>query len=153
MKLAFDTSVVVASVLESHPHHPRTVPWLRAIAAGRVEASISLHAAAETWAVLTRLPPPHRVPPSTAILVLDRVLETFRPTPIAEDHYRAAWRRCAERSVASGGLFDALHLVVAESLDAAGLVTFNPRDFERLQREGATRIVVPPDPPGFDLEE
>jgi predicted nucleic acid-binding protein len=150
VRLAFDTSVLVAAVLEPHAHHVRARPWTRAVASGEVDARISWHAAAETWAVLTRLPGALRLAPATATLVIERLLETFRPVGATGDHYRTALRRCTERGLRSGALFDALHLAVAEAERVDGLVTFNGADFERLRGERSPRILVPPDPPAFD---
>ena len=149
MKLAFDTSVLVAAILEGHPHHHRTGPWVRAVTSKQADALISWHAAAETWSVLTRLPGPHRLTPPAAGLVLDRLLEVFRPVEMTGDVYRAAFRRCAERGLRSGALFDALHLLSAEAAGVDGFVTFNRTDFEALRSEGSPEILVPPDPPGF----
>ena len=54
MKVAFDTSVLIAGSVSSHPHHERALWWL---ADDReFERCASWHALAETWSVLTRLP-------------------------------------------------------------------------------------------------
>ena len=151
MNLVFDTSVLVAAVRDAHSHHERARPWIRAVASGRIDAAISLHAAAETWSVLTRLPGSLQLPPAMATLVVDRLLEQFQPIAMSEAIYRRAMVRCAERGSRSGALFDALHLVAAESVGALGLVTFNRADFERLRAEDSPEILVPPDPPDFDL--
>ena len=150
MKLAFDTSVLVAAVLEAHPHHERTRPWIGAIASGDIVGVMSWHAASETWSVLTRLPGDMRLPAASATLVIDRLVENLQPLEVSGPAYREAFRRCGERGARSGAIFDALHLVVAEMEGADALVTFNRGDFERLGRDGSTRIVVPPDPPGLE---
>lgn len=151
MKLAFDTSVLVAALVETHVHHPRTAPWTEAVTSGTVEAEITWHAVAETWSVLTRLPGALRLPPSTASLVIDRMLQTFRPVELSGAIYEAAFRRCAERSLGSGTVFDALHLASAEAREVDGFVTFNGADFEKLRGERSPEIVVPPSPPSFSL--
>jgi len=147
MRLAFDTSVLVAALVDGHVHHRRTGPWVEAVARGGVEAQITWHAAAETWSVLTRLPVPQRLPPSTASLMMDRLLERFRPVELTGEAYGAALRRCAEKGVSSGAVFDALHLASAEAQAVDGFVTFNRADFERLRSAGSPEILVPPDPP------
>ncbi|MCG8455007.1 MAG: PIN domain-containing protein [Holophagales bacterium] len=151
MKLAYDTSVLVAAVLESHSHHPRARPWARAATSSQVDALISWHAAAETWSVLTRLPGALQLAPAEANLVVDRLLQSFRAVEISGGLYRAAMRRCSERGARSGALFDALHLVVAEAEGAEALLTFNDGDFERLRSETSPRVLLPPDPPSAQL--
>jgi predicted nucleic acid-binding protein len=65
--------------------------------------------------------------------------------------YRTALARCTARRLASGIVFDALHLVTAEEAGADAMVTFNQADFARLTDTGSPRIVVPPDPPTVTL--
>lgn len=149
MRLAFDTSFLVATVLKAHPHHKRVLPWNEAVSSGKVEAQITWNAAAETWSVLTRLPESWRLSGEDASCVLDRLLQSFEPVEIVAATYQAAIRRCADRSLRSGALFDALHLASAEANDAQGFVTFNQADFIRLQTPESPTILVPPDPPAF----
>lgn len=149
MKLAFDTSVLVAALVELHPHHLRTRPWIKAVTSGKADSQMTWHAAAETWSVLTRLPGTLRIAPATADLVLQRALEKLGPVEISANEYQAALRRCAERGLRSGALFDALHLISAEAHEADALVTFNASDFVRLEGQDSPEILVPPDPPAF----
>jgi len=151
VKLAFDTSVLVAALIDSHPHHLRASPWVAAVSSGEVEAEITWHAVAEAWSVLTRLPGPLRLPPSTATIVIERASELFQPVDLTPSVYRSALRRCTEAGAGSGAVFDALHLISAEERGADGMVTFNRNDFERLKTGGSPEIVVPPDPPAFTL--
>ena len=150
MRAAFDTSVLVAALVAPHPSHARALPWLEACG-GAVTGECSWHALAETWSVLTRLPIDPPIPPALASAAIERVAARLVVRSAGGDEYRAAMRRCSERSVRSGALFDALHLACAEASGADVLLTFNASDFERLSQEGPPRIVVPPDPPGIRL--
>jgi predicted nucleic acid-binding protein len=147
--LAFDTSVLVAALVEPHPFHRRALRWVEAVAAGRARGRTSWHAAAETWSVLTRLPLEPAISPAVAEIAIERLLQKIEAVEIDGETYRLAMRRCSERGVRSGAMFDAVHLVAAERSRADALVTFNPADFERLVGEASPRIVVPPDPPRF----
>jgi predicted nucleic acid-binding protein len=148
-KLAFDTSVMVAALVEPHPFHLRALRWIEAVTAGRAEAECSWHAAAETWSVLTRMPLEPPIAPALAEVAIDRLLKKIEAVEIDGETYRAALRRCSERGLRSGALFDALHLVSAERRKVDAFVTFNRVDFERLVADGSPRLVVPPDPPRF----
>jgi hypothetical protein len=53
--------------------------------------------------------------------------------------------------IASGVVFDALHLVTAEEVGAAATLTFNEADFVRLIDATSPPIRVPPDPPAVTL--
>jgi predicted nucleic acid-binding protein len=150
-RIALDTSVLVAAVIEPHPFHRRASRWIEAISAGRAAAECSWHAAAETWSVLTRLPLEPAISPALAEIAIERLLQKVAPVPLEAGTYRAALRRCSEHGLRSGAIFDALHLISAERRGVDAFVTFNPADFERLLADGSPRLVVPPDPPRFAL--
>lgn len=151
MRIAFDTSVLVAGLVGQHPSHDRSICWLEAAASDRFDGECSWHAVAETWSVLTRLPIEPAIGPPIANLAIERLLQRIAPIEVSGEHYWLALRRCAESGLRSGALFDALHMVSAESRNAECLLTFNQRDFERMAQEGGPRIVVPPDPPEVRL--
>jgi predicted nucleic acid-binding protein len=56
MRIALDTSAIVAGILSSHRHQARAIAWLDAIAAGDVQSVVCVHALGEVWSVLTKLP-------------------------------------------------------------------------------------------------
>ncbi len=152
MRAAFDTSVVVAGRLEAHAHHRRARVWLRAVVDADIEAFVSRHALAETWAVLTRLPMTPRLSSIEALRVVERLLEDgFVPIDMTADVYDAALRRCADAGLSSGAVFDALHLAAAESVGADLMLTFNVKHFRPLVREGSPTILAPPEPPSLEI--
>jgi predicted nucleic acid-binding protein len=56
MKVAIDTSVLVASVIASHIHYGRAAVWLQALASGHHTGVVTAHALTETYSVLTKIP-------------------------------------------------------------------------------------------------
>ena len=149
MQVAFDTSVLVAALVASHPMHARAMAWVSAAVRREIVGECSWHAVAETWSVLTRLPTSPPISGAMADIALGRLTERVVPVALEAEVYRAAIRRCAERGLRSGALFDALHLLCAEAAGAEVFLTFNPSDFIRLSRDGGPEITVPPDPPGL----
>lgn len=147
MKVALDTSVIVAAVVQQHPQHARAIWWLRS--RRKLERVASWHAYAEAWAVLTALPIDPRVSGEVAAAVLERVRRTTLFVPPRAATYPTAVARCNARALRSGAVYDALHLVAAEGEAADIFLTFNVDDFVRLAEPDGPRIVAPPDPPGF----
>jgi predicted nucleic acid-binding protein len=147
VKVALDTSVLVAAVVEDHPHYERATWWLRSGEA--LDRVAAWHAYAEAWAVLTALPIEPRVSGEVAGAVLKRVAHAVRFVLPARDTYPAAVARCNARSLRSGAVYDALHLVTAEAEAADLFLTFNLGDFARLTEPHTPRILSPPDPPGL----
>jgi predicted nucleic acid-binding protein len=146
VRIAFDSSVLVAGLVATHADFPRAGPWLDALAAGAVTGFWTVHAFAETWNVLTRTPFAERVDPRVASDVVDRVAELCTPTPLTHEDYRRAARRCAAMGLRSGAIFDALHLVAAERAEVDALLTFNLKDFLRfspsIRVEAPTPVVA-----------
>jgi predicted nucleic acid-binding protein len=147
VKVALDTSVIVAAVVEGHPHHARASWWLRT--RRKVERIASWHAYAEAWAVLTALPIEPRVSGEVAAAVLERIRGVIGFVAPRAATYPAAVARCTARALRSGAVYDALHLVTAEAEAAELFLTFNGEDFARMAEPGGPRIVAPPEPPGL----
>jgi predicted nucleic acid-binding protein len=151
MKVAFDTSVLVAAVLSSHRDHERAVAWLSAVSAGQLDGVVGVHVLGELWSVLTKLPVSPPISPRMAREAVNDVLNRFEAKPLTVQIYREAIDRCTSKGLRSGAIFDALHLATAEAAGAEALLTFNERDFVRLSVAESPPIVVPPDPPAIRL--
>lgn len=151
MKVAFDTSVLVAAMLATHRDHARAVVWLSAVSSGKLEGVVSVHVLGELWSVLTKLPVSPPISASSAQQAVNDVLARFEAVPLTVRIYRDALDRCTSKGLRSGAIFDALHLATAESAGASAIVTFNERDFARLSVATSPSVVVPPDPPAVML--
>jgi predicted nucleic acid-binding protein len=149
VRVAFDTSVLVAGALAQHAHAQRAFAWLHAARGGRIAALATTHAFAETWATLTAIPGEPRIDPAVASRVIERLALHVKPFSLRWEDYRAAFQRCGDGGLRSGAVYDALHLVGAARQGADVFLTFNTRHFSALAREGDPRIAAPPDPPAL----
>lgn len=149
MKVALDTSVLVAALVRAHPLHGRALPWVSP--KGSLTRTAHWHAYAESWAVLTAMPLEPRVSSAVATTVLEQCRKAVDFQVARRTTYPKAARRCRDRGLSSGAIYDALHLVAAEEASVEAFVTFNQRDFDRLAIDDSPRIVVPPDPPRVSL--
>jgi len=66
MKVFLDTNVLVAACVADHEHHARALPLVQEVHQGEAEGFVSAHSLLETHAILTRLPPVPRIPPTQA---------------------------------------------------------------------------------------
>ena len=117
---AVDTSVAVAAALPWHESHATAREAL-----SPAKSPLLAQVAVETYSVLTRLPPPQRVP---AWVARDYLREVFALPPVvltAEGYSQLLDLAAAER-IAGGSLYDAL---VAASAREAGatLLTLDRR--------------------------
>jgi predicted nucleic acid-binding protein len=106
---------------------------------------IAAHAIAETYAVLTRLPPPHRLSVADAwTLVRTNFIDNAALVTLDGPGHVEVLARLAAAGIGGGRTYDGLIAACAEASHAKALLTFNPRHFDPPPR-GVT-IVEPPDP-------
>ena len=138
-----DTSCMVAALCAWHEHHGAAANEIN----HRLERQESLIVAApalvEAYAVLTRLPPPHRLNPDDALALLNaNFLEAGRVLTLDGRAYGALLRSAPGKSIVGGRVYDAVILECAIKGAATALLTFNERDFAPLAPP-SIEIVVP----------
>ncbi len=137
MKVGFDTSVLVTALVDQLPHHEAAFGCLAAACGSGEEAVVSTHALAECYATLTALPLRRRISPGEARLLISEGLENrLNVVTLDQGLYVRAMDRVALRGLASGVIYDALHLLCAESAGCARIYTFNLTHFLRLDPQG-----------------
>ncbi len=145
MKAFLDTSVIVAGLVEAHPHFARAFPLLRDVAGGSSEGWLCAHSVAETFAALTMLPVRPRIHPADARRLVEENLERrFQIVELGTDDYRWAVDRIASLGLAGGVIYDALILRAALRADCERIYTFNLEHFRRVAPEEiAGRLAAP----------
>lgn len=135
--VAVDTSVAIPLLVASHGQHDQVAAW----AQGRT-LCLSGHAAAETYAVLTRLPGDARLSAADAVDLID---DNFaRPIVLSAAMARSFHRECADRGVTGGATYDAL-VALAACEHGVPLATRDARARSTYQAIGATveRLSMP----------
>lgn len=144
MKVFFDTSVLVASLVREHPHYSRAMPVIRRVLEGRDRGCVAAHALLETYAVLTTLPVTPRIGPEAAQkLVIENVVGHFEVVAITAREYDRLVRSLPDSGTMGGAVYDALHLSCAAKVRADRIYTFNVADFRRIAPEMANRVASP----------
>ena len=143
MKACFDTSALVAALIQQHPHHARAFPRLLAVHQGRHQGVITTHGLAELFATLTALPLKPRLSPADVQRMLEHsVLAHFKVIPLSAKHYAEALALTVHQGLNSGAIYDALHLIGARAAGCDELLTFNLRHFHALAPRDS--IIVQP---------
>lgn len=140
VKAAVDTSALIAALSAWHDRHLATLEVLEGLLAERVELVLSQHVLLETYAVLTRLPPPHRLTPVDAAAVIEQNLRLFTEARPVES-VRSLLRTWADANIGGGRIYDLFILASARAAGASQFVTLNPRDVAGF--EGEIRVIVP----------
>ena len=136
---AVDFSVLVEAIGAGLPHHE----VCRALLLGG-GLHAHAHALNETFSTLTGGRLGVKVPPSSAVVLLDHDLVprvTFHSLSVEES--LAAFREAESRGVRGGAIYDYLHLVSARKIGAPRLYTLNISDFQSFRRSGDPEIVLP----------
>jgi len=131
-----DTSVLVAALVQDHPHHGPAVALLVATKAKEIQACISAHALAELYAVLTRTPFSPPIYPAEARQMIEQtVLPLADVVALSATEYRRVMAECADAGWTGGAIYDAIHLRAARKAGCERLYTFNVRHFRALASE------------------
>jgi predicted nucleic acid-binding protein len=104
---AIDTSVAVPALLSWHEHHELC---RRAASGNRIPA----HALIESYAVLTRLPPPHRIDASRAVELLSSWFPPLRVLTAPASLQRSVLATLGDAGIEGGASYDALIALTAQ---------------------------------------
>ena len=140
---ALDTSCMVAAVCSWHERHAAAAAEIeRRLERGETMA-IAAHAVVEAYAVLTRLPAPHRLAsPDAWTLVRANFVDGVALVVLDAPAHIAVLEELARAGIGGGRTYDQLIAACAEQSGARALLTFNARHFDPPPR-GVT-IVEPP---------
>jgi predicted nucleic acid-binding protein len=133
--IAVDTSVAVAAALSWHHEHAAAVAALP-----RRRVALIAHVGIETYSVLTRLPPPQRVPPKVAHAYIRKTFET-PPLTLPGEGYEELLDLAASARIAGGAIYDALVGATARHAGAA-LLTLDHRAAGTYQIVGAAYRLI-----------
>jgi predicted nucleic acid-binding protein len=102
MKATADTSVLVAAFASWHERHTIAVAAMQ-----RVDVVIA-HCLLETYSVLTRMPPPHRMDAQTVATYLRLSFSKCLTTALSGNEQRKLVDICANLGIQGGAVYDAV---------------------------------------------
>ena len=122
---------MVAAVCSWHERHAAVAAEIERRLAARGRLAVPAHALVEAYAVLTRLPPPHRIAPADAWAVLSAsFVEPAKLVALEGPAHAVLLARLAAAGTGGGRSYDALIAGQAATAGADVLLTLNPRHFE-----------------------
>ena len=138
-----DSDCIIAALDPQHPHHHRA--W--SAIASRLERGHRMvlvgHKLLEAYAVLTRLPLPHRVSPLDAWnAIKGTFVSTGTVVGLTPEAYLALMGTLAEQGIAGGQVYDTAIAACAWLNGADSILAFNERHFQRFVGNGLS-IEVP----------
>ena len=133
---------MIAAVCSWHEHHEATGNEIESRLAGRAKMIVAAPALVEAYAVLTRLPLPHRWSPQTALTLLENnFFKLATVIALNAKLYETLLLVAPKNNVAGGRTYDAVIGACAEQGKASTVLTFNAGDFLALRQNYA--VLVP----------
>ena len=142
MRVLFDTSVLLAALVEAHPLHKRAFAWLKRAKAEEFVLLVSAHTLAELYSNLTGRARPRISAGEARRLVHENIETVAKIVPLSASDYAATLRRVADLGLTGGIVYDALIARAAQKAGAEKLVTFNADHFRHVWPEGEAVITM-----------
>jgi predicted nucleic acid-binding protein len=139
----FDTSVLVAGMIELRPGSNPAQRLMDAVANGRIQRPLTAwHCCLEFYSVTTRLPEEYRLEPEISLRFLrEEILARFSVHGLPEERREEFLVAAAGQGTAGGRIYDAHIAEVARLAGAQLVATENRRHFTSLLRHGI-RVLV-----------
>ena len=126
-----DTSCMVAAVCTWHEHHRRASAGIEARLARGEQLAVGAPTLIEAYAVLTRLPSPHRLAPADAWSLVEANFVGHRViVALSAAAYRRLLSRLVGQQISGGRTYDAVIAECACLARADTLMTLNRRHFD-----------------------
>ncbi len=140
MKVFFDTSALIAVMLEDEVSHREADAEFEAA----IEIWISTHSIAECFSTLTGGRRKSRLTPQEALEVITTTLnDRVHLLPLTRADYEAALAAAAGVGARGGAIYDVLLLTCARRSGAARILTLNHRHFVSFAPDLAGLIATP----------
>lgn len=134
---------MVAAVCAWHEHHASAWEEIEHRLRRAETMLVAAPALVETYAVLTRLPSPHRLSSQDALGLLEaNFIAVGRIVALDGGGYVALLHRSPQEGIAGGRTYDAVIAACVPRRKGAAILTFNPSHFASFARRGL-EVVVP----------
>ncbi|MBI4766541.1 MAG: PIN domain-containing protein [Deltaproteobacteria bacterium] len=144
MKIFFDTSVLISGMIEAHPMHEISFPWLKRAKAKEFEWAVCSHTLAELYATLTSMPLRPRITPAIAVKLLhENIQKEAQVLSLTGRDYLAAIKNISNLNLPGAIIYDAIIAKAAEKFRADHLLTHNEKDFSRLFPQKNSFLIFP----------
>lgn len=143
VKILFDTSVLVASILVKHPQHFSSWSWLEQVKTAKIEGFIVTHTLAELFSVISSFPSQPRFSPRLTQRLIKENLQEFQIISLTENDYYEIIENMVILGFTGGAIYDNLIAHAAIKMEINKILTLNPKHFIRLGDRIAELVEVP----------
>ncbi|MCF8240122.1 MAG: PIN domain-containing protein [Melioribacteraceae bacterium] len=141
MKILFDSSVLIAAFVESHPKHKTALPYLLKAKNKEFELFVSSHTILEIYSVLTSAPFKPRITPQIAKkLIENNIINLAKIIYLTDKEYFRLVVKMTSSNFSGGIVYDALIVECALKAKTDEIFTLNSKDFIKLTTGKPIRI-------------
>jgi predicted nucleic acid-binding protein len=127
---------MIAAVCSWHEHHELAANEIERQLTRREKMIVAAPALVEAYAILTRVPPPHRISPEAALALLENnFMKSATVIALTAKSYAALLQLAPKNNVAGGRTYDAVIGTCDGQGKASTVLTFNAGDFAALGKE------------------
>lgn len=136
MKILFDSSVLIAAFVESHPKHKPALSFLMRAKKGEFQLLVSSHTILEIYSVLTSAPFKPKITPIIAKQLIENNIKSFaKIIYLTDKDYFEIVEKMSHSNLSGGIVYDAIIVECALKAKADEIVTLNSKDFLLLTTE------------------
>ncbi len=143
MKIFFDSSVLIAAFVESHPKHKSALSFLVKAKNREFKLFVSAHTILEVYSVLTSAPFRPKITSVIAKKLIENNINAIAKIIYLsyEDYFKIIEKMCAS-DFKGGIVYDAIIVECALNSKVDEILTLNPIDFLRLTNDTSIRITT-----------
>jgi len=133
---------MIAAVCGWHENHESALAAISTRLERGEQLLVASHALLEMYAVLTRLPAPHRLSSKDAvILIRSNFVDGVKAVSLAAADYRKLIMQAPTKGFAGGRAYDALIVECARKARVSTILTFNFGDFANLVPKNIEAVI------------
>ena len=143
MKILFDSSVLIAAFVESHPKHKSALSFLMKAKNREFKLLVSAYTILEVYSVLTSAPFRPRITSVIAKKLIENNIKAIAKIIYLsdEDYFKIIEKMCTS-DFKGGIVYDAIIVECALNSKVDEILTLNPKDFSRLTNDTSIRITT-----------
>jgi len=141
LKILFDSSVLIAAFVESHPKHKSALSFLMKAKNKEFELFVSSHTILEIYSVLTGAPFKPKITPIIAKQLIENNIKSIAKTICLRDEdYFKIVEKMSNSNFSGGLVYDAIIVECALKAKVDEILTLNSKDFLRLTNEISIKV-------------
>ena len=143
LKILFDSSVLIAAFVESHPKHKSALSFLMKAKNKEFELFVSSHTILEIYSVLTSAPFKPKITPIIAKQLIENNIKKIAKTIcLTDEDYFKIVENMSNSNLSGGLVYDAIIVECALKAKADEILALNSKDFLRLTNEISIKVIT-----------